>query len=321
MNHTTLLRMPVPLSHEAHQQAAQFAAEQATAAKSRQVYLNTLAVYAVHTYLNWLEIRTDLTQSDCWQPGLRALFDIADLVVPDIGTLECRPVSPGAESFTMPPAEHRIGYVAVRFQEELNAVELLGFVRAAVDEPSEPLEIHLDDLLSLDALLNSLHPGAAINDLRQWLEGQFDDKWKSIDELVPTRFRNSKSGSRSVTGGTSPGLSDEIHAQVNSVSRATAIQLTQPDKTVVLVVQIVSMLTPENSLNLRLRLYPDSASTYLPSGLRIAALDESGTVILESQTREASVWTELELLDCHPGERFSVRISIGADSVTEEFCV
>ncbi len=337
MSIATLLRMPVPLPREAHAKAAQFAAEQATTAKGKQVYLNTLAVYAVHTYLNWLEISTDLTQSDCWQPGLRAIFDIADLAIPEVGLLECRPVLPGDAAFAVPiSATDRIGYVAVQFQEDLNTVELLGFVRAAADQLVQsaeqaiaPTEIQLQDLLPLDALLNLLHPEAAINDLRQWLEGQFSEKWRSVEELVPSRFRNSRSGSRSAMGSNSP-EQEPRYAEASSVTRATAIQLTQSgqsgqsgqlEQTVVLVVQVLSVVAAENSLNVCLKLYPDQASTCLPSQLKVAALDESGTVILESQPKEESVWTELELLDCRPGERFSVRISIGESSVIEEFCV
>ncbi len=318
MSIATVLRMPVPLNHEAHDYAARFAAEQATPAKGKRVYLNTLAVYAVHTYLNWLNIPTDLAQSDCWQPGLRAMFDLADLAVPEIGVLECRPILPGTEAFTLPleVIEDRIGCVAVQFQEDLNTVELLGFVRAIADEPLEP-EIPLNQLLPLDSLLDLLYPEAAIHNLRQWLEGQFGEQWKSIDQLVPMRHRNAARSPINLGDGFS--VPAQVDAQVNSVSRAMTIQLAQSSTTVVLVVQVIAIMTAESRLNVSLRLYPDNAARTLPQGLTIAVLDQANSVVLESQSN-AETLPEL-LLNCQAGEQFTMRISLGDYSVTEAFCV
>ncbi len=48
--------------------------------KSKKVYLNTIAVYAVHSYLPWLNIKTTLT-GDNWHKSLRAIFDATDLEI------------------------------------------------------------------------------------------------------------------------------------------------------------------------------------------------------------------------------------------------
>ncbi len=58
MNTIQTRQITVPLGIEAHRKAQQFAAEQATPQKRKRVYLNTLAVYAVHNFLNWLKIET-----------------------------------------------------------------------------------------------------------------------------------------------------------------------------------------------------------------------------------------------------------------------
>ncbi|PHM06717.1 DUF1822 family protein, partial [Nostoc sp. 'Peltigera malacea cyanobiont' DB3992] len=75
------------------------------------------AVYAVHSYLKWLNIETALNQGDSWHRGLRAIFDVADLVLPGVGKLECRPVLPDEAAIVLPPimTQERIGYVAVQF--------------------------------------------------------------------------------------------------------------------------------------------------------------------------------------------------------------
>ena len=121
----------VPLDRESYTIAEKFAAQQTTPKLGKQVYLNTLAVYAVHSYLNWLRIPTDLPGSDSWHPELQVLSDVADLLIPGIGKLECCPVLPGETSFLRSSeiTEDRIGYVAVQFGETLDQVKLLGFVR------------------------------------------------------------------------------------------------------------------------------------------------------------------------------------------------
>jgi hypothetical protein len=149
-NETALLE--VPLGIEAHGFAKQFAAEQDTKEKCKQVYLNTLAVYAVHRYLQWLHVETDLTQSDSWHPVVRRQWNVADLVIPEIGKLECRPVLPGETTFSLPPEvrEDRIGYLGVQF-----SVQLLGFAEA-VDAAAPTKQLLISKLQPLEALLNCL---------------------------------------------------------------------------------------------------------------------------------------------------------------------
>ncbi|MFQ3617977.1 MAG: DUF1822 family protein [Cyanobacteriota bacterium] len=321
-----LIGLPIPLSQDAFESAAQFAAEQASPGKGKRVYLNTLAVCAVQTYLTWMEIDTSLAEGDCWQPGLRAVLDVADLVLPDVGRLECRPVLPGETAMTIPPeaAQDRLGYVAVQFHEQLEVVDLLGFVRgvplAENDAPVELMSVPLGELLPLDSLLDMLHPDLAIINLREWLMGQFrHPEWRSPETFV-TSHRNMRSGSRNTTGG-SFSVPPDIDAQINSVSRAKAIEFQSLDKQVVLVVQVISITTEDNTLNVRLRLYPDASSDQLPRNLQITVLDETGEIIVDSRPKSGSGWTEVELCDCHPGDRFSVRITLGDDSKTEEFCI
>ncbi len=148
----------VPLEREAHRLARQFATEQITSEKGKQVYLNTLAVYGVSSYLKYLQIKTDFSQGQSWQTGMRALFNVADLFLPGIGKLECRPLLPGEIACSLPleVKEDRIGYVIVQFSEHLDSVQLLGFVKGAdICEDSE--QILIADLQPLDALLEALN--------------------------------------------------------------------------------------------------------------------------------------------------------------------
>jgi hypothetical protein len=121
----------VPLGPEGHRLAKEFALEQEPP-RRKQVYLNTLAVYAVYRYLQWLDVATDLSKSDSWNPAIRSYLDVADLWINEVEyKLECRPVLPEQTSIVLPEAARhdRIGCVAVQFAEELDYATLLGFVR------------------------------------------------------------------------------------------------------------------------------------------------------------------------------------------------
>ncbi|HAG80104.1 MAG TPA: hypothetical protein DCL61_02810, partial [Cyanobacteria bacterium UBA12227] len=188
----------VPLGREAHAIAEQFAIEQDTPRKGKKVYLNTLAVYAVHSYLKWLAYETDLNQSDSWHPALQPLSDVADLVLPGIGKLECRPVLPGETSFLIPSEAtvDRMGYVAVQFSENLDEVQLLGFIRT-VSAAKVSQEIAIANLQPLEILLDYIpdhinNPSVRTTstipvNLSRWLENIFEAGWQTAETLFSTQ--------------------------------------------------------------------------------------------------------------------------------------
>jgi hypothetical protein len=160
MNSTEAPRLTVPLGTEAHRLAKQLATETLQLAPAsikrevaKRVYLNTLAVYAVYSYLKWQAYEPQLEQGDSWQPIICARWDVADLVLPGIGKLECRPLWFGESAIAIPleATEERIGYVAVQFEEQLNSAKLLGFVPSV-----EALEIQIANLQTLDDFVDYL---------------------------------------------------------------------------------------------------------------------------------------------------------------------
>jgi hypothetical protein len=147
----------ISLTKENHTVARQFAGEQDTVEKGEKIYLNTLAVCAVENFVQWLNIETDLTAGDSWNSVIRLFNDVADLVIPNLGKLECRPVLPGETVITLPPevTEDRICYIAVQFQKQLNEVQLLGFMPAL--DPEEPLsQIEIANLQPIENLIDHL---------------------------------------------------------------------------------------------------------------------------------------------------------------------
>lgn len=157
MNTAELPLLTVPIELKAHEMARQLAAVQSTVQKGKRVYLNALAVYAVHSYLKWLQIETDFNSSDSFNPAKTALANIADLLIPGIGSLECRPVLPGETAIFLPDEviENRIGYVGVQFSDRLDSVQLLGFVPSL--DSSNPLQqLAVAELMPIDALIEQI---------------------------------------------------------------------------------------------------------------------------------------------------------------------
>lgn len=157
MNIAELPLLTVPLELKAHEMARQLAAVQSTVQKGKRVYLNALAVYAVHSYLKWLQIETDLNFSDSFNPAKVALANIADLVITGIGSLECRPVLPGETTIFLPEEviENRIGYVGVQFSDRLDSVQLLGFA-PSLDSSNPPQQLAVAELMPIDTLIEQI---------------------------------------------------------------------------------------------------------------------------------------------------------------------
>lgn len=157
MNIAELPLLTVPIELKAYEMARQLAAVQSTVQKGKRVYLNALAVYAVHSYLKWLQIETDVNNSDSFNPAKTALANVADLVIPGIGSLECRPVLPGETTIFLPEEviENRIGYVGVQFSDRLDSVQLLGFV-PSLDSSNPPQQIAVAELMPIDTLIEQI---------------------------------------------------------------------------------------------------------------------------------------------------------------------
>ncbi|MEG4571185.1 DUF1822 family protein [Microcoleus sp. N3A4] len=136
--------------------ARKFADSQPNAEKNQQVYRNTLAVLAVNTFVQELRYETDLDAGESWHPVLRMFHNVADLVLPGIGKIECCPVQLGETAISLPEVrENRIAYVAVGFAEPFDKVKLLGFI-PAVEILDETEEISLTNLKPVEELLDYL---------------------------------------------------------------------------------------------------------------------------------------------------------------------
>jgi Protein of unknown function (DUF1822) len=164
---TQPLTFTVPLTSSAYRLAEQFQRQQTNPTQAKQVYLNTLAVYAVNFYLQCLDIETDWDKSDSWDTVMQTFMDIADLKVKNLGKLECRPILPDERVCYIPSEvwSNRIGCVAVQINESTREATLLGFTPFLGGE-NPPDFLPIADFKSLDNLINRLKEGIAFLESR-----------------------------------------------------------------------------------------------------------------------------------------------------------
>ncbi|MEP0871262.1 DUF1822 family protein [Trichocoleus desertorum AS-A10] len=347
MNSTHTPLLTVPLNRDAHAWARKFAAEQINPHHGKRVYLNTLAVYAVHTYLRWIRIATDLSQGDSWQLHLQAVLDVADLVIPNVGKLECRPILPETSVCHLPPEtlDQRIGYVGVQFQPQLDAVQLLGFVPAIAPSTSPLTQLALTDfqpLATLAAHLHQLHsaqavttpetritvPSAPVN-LGQWLQNIFEVGWQTwedlfSDDLRPAfNFRGDRSAPAIIA-------SEASLEPPTGIRRGKLIELGgQPTAHVAALVVEVTPLpgTPEIKHEVLLQVHPTREQRFLPPNLQLIVLDAANQPVLDASGAPLAVHSHQTdnfiqlLLRGRTGEQFHVRLVLGEVSVTEKFVI
>lgn len=324
MNSTEIIYTTVPLGNAAHAQARQFAAEQLTPLQGKQIYLNTLAVYAVHQYLKWLQINTDLAQAESWHPGQRVLLDVADLPVSGIGKLECRPVMAGETTIALPPetTQDRIGYVGVQFNEHLNEAKLLGFIKAA-DVPVNSESIAIAELQSIDALLDYLPEAMTESasstsrprvNLSQWLQSTFETSWQSLEALLGSDHQLAFS------------LRSRLQPTETTVQRAKLIDLGlqlghQPVILLVAIAPIGQENVAESEVEILVQVHPIPEVPHLPSNLQLNLLSETGEVLQGVRSRDHDNYIQLKCFEGTPGECFDIQLILGTNSLTETFVI
>lgn len=306
---------PVPLGYTAHQLAEKFAKQQTQSVKAQQVYLNTLAVHAVTTYLKCMGIEADWSASDSWDLVSQTLMDIADLEIPNIGKLECRPVL-APERFVQIPPEvwaERIGYVAVQLNDSLSSGLLVGFTKTALIE-----QLPLNQLSSISGLLehlNQIRQTKMQVELEQWFENNFTSGW----QLAKVLFSNqSARGLSSVRSG-EPFLVDKSNS-MGSISAGRlidlGIQIYQHPLALIVTVRPIT----DKERNILVQVKPNRGRGILPQGVGLIVSDPSGTISKDTISRAEDNCIQLEFF-ASVGEQFSAKVTFDDASLTQNFLV
>lgn len=315
--------LPLPIPQAALQTAEQFSRLQPYPAKAQQVYRNTLAVYLAHNYLQMMQVATDLTAGDSWNPIMQVATNVADLVLPAVGRLECRPIEM-EEAIATVPAEvwgDRIGYVVVALDVAAQQGKILGFTAAVTDEALAIASLEPPERL-LDRIAAAVAPVAAertepdqvqatLTNLSQWLQGQFEAGWEAIATLLdPPQLREAY-GFRLSGGGTA------VRDSETGVRRAKRFEMPMPPVVypIVMVLDVEPQADQQRDIQVQLYAVDDPV---LPPDLQLQVLDETGDPLLETQTFGTSDVVELQL-NLGAGKQFSVRIALGETEVTETF--
>lgn len=306
MNSTTeKLNFSIPLSFEAHSIAQELVSEISNQEKRQQVYLNSLTVYAVNYYLRCMGFETDYSEGDSRNPFAVQLINVADLIVQDIGKLECIPVLAEAEVEEITPEwQDRIGYVFVELNDSLKEAKILGFTPKAVFKVDlnklESLENFLVYLTELEVVESKqAETTSNIINFRHWLNGIVNVGWQTIDELLKPQqlglaFKNELSITR--------GQKIDLGMHLDKIS-------------VALVMKVMSENEGEE-VDILTQVYPIGKMA-LPSGIKLIIGDETGEAS-EVVSRKDDNWIQSEF-SAESGERFNITIAYGDSEVMKEF--
>ena len=311
-NHMTFI---VPISSSTHCLAENFCKQQNNIRKARQIYLNTLAIFAVEFYLRCLKVETDWKSSLSWDSVAQTLMDVADLKVTGLGFLECRPVWSEAQVVHIPPEvwSNRIGYVAVQLDQSLREATLMGFSKIA---PTMTGELRISQLRSLEDLVTLLYqlrqsePIIMRTNLSQWLENIFEPAWQFPEATLGSGRNNFLALS----------LRSDSQASATSVKRAKVINLKLQLRTQAVALLVAVAMKDEQEMGILVQVRPVGEENLLPPNIRLALLLESGETLQSVQSRSLDNFIQL-VFSGQPGESFSIQVALDDASVTENFSI
>ncbi len=181
------LTFKVPVRMTANEQAQKLRRQQLTPKIAKQIHLNTLAVYAVNDYCEWLGIETDLTASDSLNPLMTSLSKTADLSLPNLGKLECIPVLSDSDNIKISPLtwENRLGYIAVKLNDSLTEATILGFIK-----PTRREEIPLNQLEDISTFFQQIETMENWQQLYKDAEENLEDFWANLAQQELHWFQN-----------------------------------------------------------------------------------------------------------------------------------
>jgi hypothetical protein len=309
----------VSLLKPAHQLADKFCQHQSNLQKAEQVYLNTLAVYAVNYHLQCLGFETNWTHSDSWDSMMQTFLDVADLEVKNYGKLECRPVLPDAEVIYVPQEvwEGRIGYVAVQLDESLEEARLLGFAETVSTQELALCELHsLEELPDYLSKFNRAQSVREQVNLSQWLHSIFEVGWETIEAIFPPPQAELAFNIRSRF----PVKASPPSIPVNGVKRGKRLDLERLGRREQVAVFVGLTPSVSSQLDISVEVCTIGARPYLPRDLQIMVLNEQGKAVLQAAAGKNSEGIEFQFRG-ELGESFSVKVTLDEVSITEKFLI
>jgi Protein of unknown function (DUF1822) len=346
INHILEKSIPLPITTAAVRIARQFADQQPTREKQQQVYFNTLAVCAVHDYMQMMDIPTDLKASDSWNPTIQLYQDAADLKLTRLGHLECRPMKAACWQKSdqpicyIPPEipDDRIGIVVVAIDDLRQEATLLGFV-----EKTATSELSINQLQTIDDFLEHLErlespivaPVPTVN-LSQWFQNIFAAGWQSLEALLSSNAANLAPMLRKYArwGGSDRSLTTNHKSP--SASTLNCFEKKDPTKSTIkaaklidlgiqlgdlAVVLLMALTSEENEkVGISVQVHPVKEK-FLPPNLKLVMLSQAGEIVQEVASRSQDNFIQLRRFKTLLGTCFSIQVHLDDLKITEDFTV
>ncbi|NJM96077.1 MAG: DUF1822 family protein [Phormidesmis sp. RL_2_1] len=336
------LGITLPITMEFWQIAQHFAQQCPLQGKAEQIRHNTLAVCAVNSYLQLMSVPTDLAASDSWNPMMQMMANVADLNVPNLGVLACRPLLPDSDTCYIPAeAWHdRAGYVAVIIDEAANEATLVGFT----PEVGARSHVALENFMAIETLLDqahsvqatfscssasaSDHAMATYTQLKDWVTSSIDAAaaqanmarqniaraggWQAVEALL-------NPADMSFAFRTAAGLNERAAAA--NVSRARLLDLGLQLGQALRVALVMHLTQQENNhTDILLQVRPLGDSPYLPEGLVLTVLDDQGNHFRSATSRDIDNYVQIQISG-QSEEIFGVRVSMEDATFEEQFVI
>lgn len=324
----TPLSFKVSLSLLAHSKAKNFSSYHDKISKAKQVYLNTLAVYAVKFYLECLGFEPDLDESLCEDPTIQTLMNIADLDLKNCGKLECRPILENDPICEIPPEvqSDRIAYVVVRLNSALTEAKIIGFVEEVRGEIVEVNQLKSPEEFTsyLNKIRRSKQIKPAIN-LSDWLQNKLENTisegWQNIEALLGLDRVLSLGYRSGINLANKSTVESQTQSSQDAIRGAKLIDLGEGtgDPAVILLVAI----TPETEaeMGIRVQVHPACGLNYLPENIKLSLFADTGEILREIPSRRLDNFIQLPYFRGTPGEQFSVKITYKNNQSMENFII
>ena len=303
----------IPLALSAHNFARKNYQGITKTAQGKQIYLNSLAVYAVNRYLSYMGFKSNLETSDVTNLAINNFFHTADLEIKNIGKLECIPVLPGKDILEIPEEidDQRLGVVAVSLNRELNEATILGF------SPNLSTSKPLKQLQSVEALLRYLTDLEETQTVHidDWLTGKIVAGWQQLEQLLSPQQQELSFSFRTRNS------AFQFRKEGVSVRQARKVDLGMQlsQESVALVMEITPQDDNNQEVDILVRVHPIGKDN-LPSQVELTVTDDSGEAILNVISRENDNWIQLAF-GAESGESFSVTVALGESQVKQDFVV
>ncbi|MEO1340600.1 MAG: DUF1822 family protein [Cyanobacteria bacterium J06635_13] len=303
-----IFKVNIPLA--AHVQAEKFRRYQSIGSKAKQVYLNTLGVFAANSYLNLIGWSTSLEQSDSWNPVAQTMLNVADLQIPGYGKIECCVVISPQSKVVVPPEvwSGRIAYLVIMLDQTLESAEILGFARK-ISQPEFPLT-ELEPVNKFPSYLSQqkrIEPISTVG-LSSWMRGTLDCGWQNLDELFSPPVAMSFRSKQLVEAPLAPVCESRVKLAKLGKDR---------EHTIALILNVQPLSATEFNVSVKVSNY--QYEHHLPEGLELVIVDRYGHPVMIAQANETET---IEF--CFSGEiqeNFAVEIALDDWFVVENFTI